>query len=177
MAARESCSGAEVGGVALGAGGRLRCQRRVSGVRCPVRTMVSAKETVTVEASKATWQPASHSCPMEISDLEASAGTMWTWRAAGGRPGTSSSASCVECMMEPLGFRIEIGSVVGRRWRTGKSTVQKCAVLPVSAMAGASEEKAGGPSGAGAEDEIREQVRFDDWSNLSAVASRGFPRS
>jgi len=37
--------------------------------------------------------------------------------------------------MDPLGLRMEIGAFVGRLLTTGKSMVQKCAVLPESAMA------------------------------------------
>lgn len=60
-----------------GAGGRRsRCQRRVEGVRWPVRTMALLKATVTVVAVKATVQPASQSCPMESRETEASSGTM-----------------------------------------------------------------------------------------------------
>lgn len=75
--------------------------------------------------------------------MEERAGTMWTWRAEGGSSGRSSSASCVETMREPLGFRIVIGVVAGRLLMTGAVIVQKWAVLPVSAMAGQLVE--GGP--------------------------------
>jgi hypothetical protein len=42
---------------------------------------------VTSVASKVTLHPASHNCPMDISDLEARSGTMWTCRAASGKSG------------------------------------------------------------------------------------------
>jgi hypothetical protein len=52
--------------------------------------------------------------------------------------------------MVPPGVWIEIGHDVGRRFMTGASIVQKCAVLPVSAMAGTDGGSAmvGGPTGA-----------------------------
>ncbi len=56
----------------------------------------------------------------------------------------SSSASWVEYMTEPLGLEIPIGRVVGRLLMTLAVTVQKCAVLPLSAIAKESEE--GGPT-------------------------------
>jgi hypothetical protein len=65
-------------------------------------------------------QPASHNCPMERREWDAKSGTIWTFWAAGGRPGTSSSASWVECMMEPSGLRMLMGSSVGRWLMTGE---------------------------------------------------------
>ncbi|KAI2500613.1 hypothetical protein MHU86_13834 [Fragilaria crotonensis] len=52
--------------------------------------------------------------------------------------------------MVPPGVWMEIGHDVGRRFMTGASIVQKCAVLPVSAMAGTDGGRAmvGGPTGA-----------------------------
>lgn len=50
----------------------------------------------------------------------------------------SSSASCVEYMIVPLGLAIPMGLLVGRLLRTWAVIVQKCAVLPLSAMARAS---------------------------------------
>jgi len=47
----------------------------------------------------------------------------------------SSSASCVEYMMDPFGLRIAIGSLVARLLLRGESMVKKWAVLPVSAIA------------------------------------------
>jgi hypothetical protein len=46
----------------------------------------------------------------------------------------SSSASCVECMMEPLGFRMLIGLVAMHWLMTGELVLKKLLVLPVSAM-------------------------------------------
>lgn len=54
----------------------------------------------------------------------------------------SSSASWVEYMMLPLGLAMPMGCVVGRLFKTVAVTVQKCAVLPLSAMA--KESGAGG---------------------------------
>ena len=72
---------------------------------------------------------------MESRDAVARAGTIWTWRAAGGSDGRSNSASCVECITEPFGLRILMGLVAGRRLITWASTVQKCEVQPLSAIA------------------------------------------
>jgi hypothetical protein len=59
---------------------------------------------------------------------------MWTFWAALGRPGTSSLASWVECMIEPSGLRILMG-LVARRWlMTGELVLKKLLVLPVSTM-------------------------------------------
>ena len=122
------------GGAGVGIG-RAKCHNKVLGVRCPVRTTVSLTETVTAVAVKATEHPASHNWPMEMREEEASSGTMWMWRAAGGSMGKSRSASCVEVMMVPLGVRMEIGLSNRRLLMTGASMVPKWAVLPVSAMA------------------------------------------
>ena len=92
-------------------------------------------ETVTLVAVKATAQPASHNWPMEMREVDASSGTMWIWRAAGGSIGKSSSASCVDVMMVPLGLRMWIGWRERRLLMTGASMVPKWAVLPVSAIA------------------------------------------
>lgn len=136
-------------------------------------------------------QPASHNCPIERREAEASSGTICTCRAAGGRRGRSSSASCVESMTEPLGLRIVMGEREGRRLRTGAEIVQKWAVLPVSAMAGAEEREEqeegvvvqGGPidgvAAGGREAEKAEVKTSDDINTFltagTAVASRGFP--
>ena len=74
-------------------------------------------------------------------------GTMWTWRAARGKLGRSSSASCVEYIIEPLGFVMPIACFVTRLFRTWALMVQKWAVLPLSAMAMVSSERdVGGPT-------------------------------
>ena len=49
--------------------------------------------------------------------------------------GIGSSASCVECMSEPFGLRMVMGCMTGLLLCTGRSTVKKVFVLPVSAMA------------------------------------------
>jgi len=56
-------------------------------------------------------------------------------RAAGGRPGMSSSASWVECRIVPEGVCMETGAAVGRLLHTGVLVEKKCAVQPESAMA------------------------------------------
>ncbi len=86
-------------------------------------------------AEKTTSQPASHNWLMDNNEWVRRAGTMWTWRAELGRLGMSSSASCVEYIINPLGLVIPIGVVVRRLLMTCASTVQKWAVLPLSAMA------------------------------------------
>ena len=63
---------------------------------------------------------------------------MCTRRASRGKLGKSKSASCVEYMMFPLGLAMPIGREVTRLLITWAVTVQKCAVLPLSAMANAS---------------------------------------
>ena len=60
---------------------------------------------------------------------------MFTRRAVIGKLGMSSSASWVEYIIVPFGFVIPIGVVVGRLFITLAVTVQKCAVLPLSAIA------------------------------------------
>jgi hypothetical protein len=59
---------------------------------------------------------------------------MCTWQARGGKLGKSSSAVCVECMIAPFGLQMEMGCWANCLLITGVSTVQKCAVLPVSAI-------------------------------------------
>ena len=130
-----------VGAGTLGGRTKLSCHRPVSGVRTPARMRSLSRCTVTEVASNVTMHPASHSCAMDNSDVVRRAGTMWTRRAAMGRLGRSSSASCVEYMMVPFGFAIPIGLEVGRMLITAAVTVQKCAVLPLSAIA---KESAGG---------------------------------
>ena len=71
---------------------------------------------------------------------------MCTWRASGGRVGRSKSARCVEYITVQLGLHIAMGDVAMRLLRTGRSTVQKCVVLPVSAMTGIVEVVVGGPT-------------------------------
>ena len=114
---------------------RLRCHRPVSGVRLPERRSRSAKWTWTSDAVKVTVHPESHSWPMERRECVLRAGTMCTRRAVIGKLGMSSSASWVEYIIVPFGFVIPIGDVVGRLFITWAVTVQKCAVLPLSAIA------------------------------------------
>ena len=63
-------------------------------------------------------QPASQSCPNDISDLVWSAGTTYICRALGGneagRFGRRMSAMVFEVMIDPLGFWILIGLGAGR---------------------------------------------------------------
>ena len=113
---------------------KLRCHNPVAGVRTPERSVCEASVTVTDVASNVTTQPASHSCPMDSREEEWRAGTMWTRRAARGRLGRLSSASWVEYIMVPLGLAMPIGLEVGRLLTTAAETVQKCAVLPESAI-------------------------------------------
>jgi len=60
---------------------------------------------------------------------------MWPWHAAGGKPGLSNYASCVDCMMLPLGVCMLMGVLVGCWLMTGVLTVKKYAMHPKSAMA------------------------------------------
>ena len=112
-------------GVGVNADDKERCQRPVEAVRWPVRSVIPLWHTVTVAEVNSTSQPASQSWLIESSEEEVSSGTMWTWRAAGGRAGRSSSASCVEYMSDPFGVEIQMGVVVTRRLITCASMVQK----------------------------------------------------
>ena len=109
-------------------------------MRAPVNRQVPSNVTWTDFASKVTIHPASQSCSMDRSDVECSAGTICTRRATGGKLGRSRSASWVEYMMVPLGFAIPMGllDVTPRLLIPSAVTVQKCAVLPESAMASVS---------------------------------------
>jgi hypothetical protein len=105
----------------------------------------------TLVAVNKTEQPASQNWPMDSKEVEARSGTIWMWRAAGGSIGRSSSPSCVDVIVVPLGVVMVIGDEVGRLWRMGAEMVPKCAVQPVSAMAEWEEEWeqvvwVGGPS-------------------------------
>lgn len=165
------------------------CHRRVAAVRRPVRIVLPSYVMVTLSASKVASQPASHNWPMDSSEEDERAGTMCTWRATAGKDGMSSSASWVECMMLPLGFLIAIGFVAGRMLMTGAFTVQKLAVLPVSATAsmfvvgggpsvdGGGFVVAGGPSVAGIDVDSRQVCLLDKFSNLMSLllVSEGFP--
>jgi hypothetical protein len=73
---------------------------------------------------------------------------MWQWRAPIGKVGKSSSASCVECMREPLGLRMVRGKSETRWLSTGVPALQKVAVQPVSAMAWAEVGVGGAAAGA-----------------------------
>ena len=138
---------AAVGWANAGVGSRVRCQRPVLIVRSPRRMTIPSRRTRTDAASKVTWHPASQSCPMESRDAVVRAGTIWTWRADNGSWGMSSSASCVEYMIEPLGLVIPMGLVVGRLLMTCAETVQKCAVQPLSAIANDGDgSRVGGPT-------------------------------
>ena len=71
---------------------------------------------------------------------------MWTWRAVRGKCGRSNSATWVKYNMLPFGFRMAIGIVAVHLLTMGKSVVQKCAVLLVSAMMEDLRDGAGGPT-------------------------------
>ena len=71
---------------------------------------------------------------------------MWTWRVVRGKCGRSNLATWVEYIMLPFGFRMAIGIVAVHLLMMGKSVVQKCAVLPVSAMMEDSRDGVGGPT-------------------------------
>ena len=51
-----------------------------------------------------------------------------------GSCGKSSSASCVECMMEPFGLQMAIGCIAGRKLLISNVVVKKWLVAPVSAQ-------------------------------------------
>ncbi len=90
---------------------------------------------VTVEAVKATLHPASQSCPMDSNGWVVKWGTTCPCRAASGRPGMFSSASCMEFKTVPDGVWIATGLEVGRLLQTGVLVLKKCAVQPELAMA------------------------------------------
>ena len=54
---------------------------------------------------------------------------------------------CVEKIVVPSGIRMAIGDVAIRLFLTGREVVQKCAVLPVSAMMEDGIVMMGGPMG------------------------------
>jgi hypothetical protein len=62
---------------------------------------------------------------MESKDTLLRAGTMWTRRAAKGRLGRSSSASCVEYITVPFGLVMPIGRRVMRLLTMCAETLQK----------------------------------------------------
>jgi hypothetical protein len=84
---------------------------------------------------KVTLQPASHNVPIEMGKFDFNSGTMWACRSARGSNGRGSLALCVEVMVDPLGLRIVIGWRASFLICTGKLTVKKLSVLPVSAIA------------------------------------------
>lgn len=63
---------------------------------------------VTLVESKYTVHPASHNCPIDNNLSLARLWVMWMCLAASGRLGRSNSASCVDCMVLPLGVWILI---------------------------------------------------------------------
>jgi hypothetical protein len=92
-------------------------------------------------------------------------GTMWTCRAADGNCGRSSSASWVEYIIVPLGLLIPMGLLVMRLLITWAEIVQKCAVLPLSAMAVVlGGIMLGGPTGA-----IERQVQPEAFKTLCGI--------
>jgi hypothetical protein len=113
-------------------------------VRLPVRTVSSSQVIVTVDCVKCASQPASQSCPTDRSEWFLRAGTICTRRAAGGKPGMSSSAVWLDCMRVPLGLAMVIGVVARCLLATGIVGVTKCAVQPESAIK-FMEVLAGGP--------------------------------
>ncbi len=123
-------SGLELGGPI----GMSICHKPVEARRYPRRTILLLYLILQLVTVKETAQAASHSCPMERREWDARAGTMWTLHAAEGRPGTGRLASCVECMIDPFGFRMLTGLVAGRLLLTGALIWKKLLVVPVSAM-------------------------------------------
>ena len=94
--------------------GTSSCQRRVRAVHWPVRMIAELWLTVTLVAVKATVQPASQKCPIEMRDWDSRAGTMCTWRAARGRLGKYSFAVWVKYMLAPFELWMAIVEVVMR---------------------------------------------------------------
>ena len=119
----------------LAGGGEMRNCHNPGGVRVPAIIATLLCVTVTVVVVNVTSHPASHNVPMEINECERSSGTMCARRAARGRSGIGNSAWWVDCIVDPLGLRMVIGCVATCLFMTGKSTVRKLSVLPVSAMA------------------------------------------
>lgn len=76
--------------------------------------------------------PASHNCPIDISECVLNSGTTCVNVAAGGNAGMSRCPSCVEVMVFPSGIVMVIGSVVMCLLMSGVSGVHKCVVHPVS---------------------------------------------
>ena len=117
-----------------GGAGMVNCQSP-GGLRVPDMMVALSCVTVTVVVVNVTSHPASHNVPMEMRECDLRSGTMCAMRAAWGSCGIGSSAVWVDVIVVPLGLRIVIGFIAICLLLTGKSTVRKLSVLPVSAMA------------------------------------------
>ena len=115
-------------------GAKLRFHSFAGPLRSPIRICFPASVIVTLVAVKRAWQPASQSWPIEINVPECKSGMMCTLRPATGKPGMSSSASCVDVIMVPLGHWMLTGKGAGHTFLTGACMLAKCEVLPVSGM-------------------------------------------
>ena len=69
-------------------GVRFTCQRRVAGLRCPVRTVAHSKLTDAMSAVSVAVHLASHSWPIDINDVGMKCGTICAANASGGSSGT-----------------------------------------------------------------------------------------
>ncbi len=114
--------------------GSLNSHKPVLRFLDPISVVSSSYITSTLSAVNITSHPASHNCPMESNENWAKAGTICTIHASLGRPGISINASCVECIIVPLGFRIWSGGFAGFLFVTGSWMVPKVDVLPLSAI-------------------------------------------
>ncbi len=115
---------------------RSNSHRPTPGFHCPCSIMLPCWCWMMMSwAVNATSHPALHSWPMESSGCIARCGTMWPCRAARGRAGRLSSASCIDFRRAPDGVWMVIGCMVGHTLHMGVSMVKKCAVHLVSAMA------------------------------------------
>ena len=76
--------------------------------------------------------PASHSCPIDMSECVFSSGTTCVNVASGGSVGISKCPSCVDVMVFPSGIVMVIGDVVIFLSTSFVSGVHRCVVHPVS---------------------------------------------
>ena len=103
-------------------------------VRVPWSMILLFKVMNTSPAENKTSQPASQNWPMDSSGLELSSGTMCPVLASVGKSGRNISAVCVDIIVVPLGFEMEMGFVATRMLLTGVPRGKKWDVQPVSPM-------------------------------------------
>ena len=104
----------------------------VSFDRSPDMTMFPLYLMFMVSLFTMAVHPASHNCPIDISECVFNSGTTCVNVAAGGNVGMSKCPSCVDVIVLPSGMVMVIGAVVMCLSMSGVSGVHKCVVHPVS---------------------------------------------